>query len=256
MFKKIATFLIIVVMAVGTMVPQSVSANTYARSGYACKSGNYIYFAFSSSKKSTPIYKFNVDTGRRTTVFPRKASSLKEFRHLNVSGKYLYVACRKTKFLNCSHIYRINVNNGKAKFLVKGMKPTLIGDKLVYDGIQSVKVNDNSFTALRPSGKQYMIDKDSPKKKAKPVNHDFRDVETSCKGERIAYGKYQYYISSNGKKVYRVNGSKKKTIFKAKKITSFRALSGYLVVKTKKGKNNVAYCVKNNGSSKKKMLTW
>ena len=243
------------VLAFASFTPQVVNADTYTRSGYACMSGNNIYFAFSSTKKSTPIYKFNVKTNKRKKVYPKKSSKLKEFKNLNVLGKYIYCACRKKNDLNCRHIYRINTKNGKIKHLAKGVNPTLVGDRIVFDGTKSVKVRDNFTTMYMPSGEQFMIDKDG-KSKQQPVKQEFRDNETACRGLKIATGQATFHIAKNGKKLYRTEGERKQAIFKAKKITSFRALDGYIVVKTSKGKKNYAYCVAEDGSSKKKMLTW
>lgn len=242
------------VMAISILAPSIVSADTYTKSGYACKEGNNIYFAFTSTKKSTPIYKFNVKTRKRTKVYPKNRSALNKFENLNVLGKYIYCAARPVNSLTCSYIYRINTKNGKAKRLARGVKPTLVGDKIIYESMKSQKVNYNPLLQYVPSGKTYMIEKNGTNKQ--PSNHEDVSVESQCSGENIASGKYQFYISKDGKRIYRKKGAKKKTIFKAKKITGFRALSGYLVVKTLKGRKNCAYCVKNNGKIKMKMLTW
>ncbi|MCR5430833.1 MAG: hypothetical protein K6E58_06355 [Eubacterium sp.] len=254
MRKKLIASLIIMVMALGCIAPAIVSADTYTKSGYACKEGNNIYFAFASTKKSTPIYRFNVLTGKRTKVYPKSGSNLREFKNLNALGKYIYCAARPANSLTCCYIYRINTKNGKAKKIARGVKPTLIGGKIVYESMKSTKVKDNlSFTYI-PSGQDYEIEKDGGKKK--PANHVAVNVETSCRGTKIAYGKYSFYISKDGKKIYRNNGSKRKLICKAKKITGFRVLDGYLIVKTTKNGKNYAYCVKNNGSQSTKILRW
>ena len=120
--------------------------------------------------------------------------------------------------------------------------------------MKSTKVRDNlSFTYV-PSGQTYEIEKDGGK--PKHANHVELNVETSRRGAKIAYGKYQFYITKDGKKIYRKNGAKKKLVCKARKITGFRALDGYLIVKTKNNGKNYAYCVKNNGSKSTKILSW
>ena len=93
MRKKILAILIVAILAMSSLAPAIVSADTYVKSGYACKSGSNIYFAFTSSKKSTPIYKFNVKTGQRTKVYPKGQSSLKVFKNLNVLGN-MFIARR------------------------------------------------------------------------------------------------------------------------------------------------------------------
>ena len=253
MRKKLLASLIIMVLAMGCLAPAMVSADTYVRSGYACKSGSNVYFAFTSTKKSTPIYKFNVKTGKRVKVVIKRAN-LKEFKHLSVSGKYLYCSARPAKVIGCTYIYRINLKTGSARRLAKGTKPTLVGDKIVFEGVKAQKVNDNFSYTYVPSGKDYMIPQEGGKKQ--PVNHVEVSAETSCRGTQIASGKYKFYISKDGKKIYRKNGSKKKQICKAKKITGFRVLGGYLVVKTTKNGKNYAYCVKSNGKKSMKMLKW
>ena len=253
MRKKLLASLIIMVLAIGCMAPAMVSADTYVRSGYACKSGNNVYFAFTSSKKATPIYKFNVKTGKRVQV-AIKRTKLKEFKHLSVSGKYLYCSARPAKSLGCTYIYRINLKTGSARKLAKGTKPTLLGDKIVFEGVKAQKVNDNLNYTYVPSGKDYMIPQEGGRKQ--PVSHVELSAETSCRGTKIASGKYKYYISKDGKKIYRKNGKSKKLVCKAKKITGFRVLGGYLVVKTTKKGKNYAYCVKSNGSKSMKMLKW
>ena len=254
MRKKLLAILIMIVMAVGCMTPAIVSADTYIKSGYACKAGSNIYFAFSSTKKSTPIYKFNVKTGKRTKVYPVNRSSLKEFKNLNVLGKYLYCSARPVSSLTCTYIYRINIKTGKAKRLARGTNPTVVNGKIVFEGVKSQKINDNLSVRYVPSGKSYEIEPEGGKKK--PVSHVEVLAEASCRGTKIASGKYQFYISKDGKKIYRLNGKKKKQICKAKKITGFRVLGGYLVVKTTKNGKNYAYCVKNNGSKSMRMLKW
>ena len=253
MFKKFLASLIIMVLAMGCLAPAIVSADTYVQSGYACKEGNNIYFAFASTKKSTPIYKFNVKTGKRTKVYPTKGSSLKEFKHLNVHGKYIYCAARPAKSLSCTYIYRINTKTGDAKKLARGTKPTLVNGKIVFESMKAQKVNDNITLTYVPSGKNYEIEPEGGKKK--PVSHTEINAETSCRGTKITSGKYKFYISKDGKKIYRTGG-KKKQICKASKITGFRVLDGYLIVKTTKKGKNYAYCVKNNGSKSMKMLKW
>ncbi len=240
-------------LAFSCMTPVLVNADTYVRSGYACKSGKNIYFAFTSTKKSTPIYKFNVKTGERVKV-GIKRNSLKEFKHLSVSGKYLYCAARPAKSLSCTYIYRINLKTGNTKKLAKGTKPTLVGDKIVFEGIKAQKVNDNLNYTYVPSGKDYQIPQEGGKKQ--PANHMEVITETSCRDKKIAFGKYKYYITKDGKKIYRKSGKQKQLVCKAKKITGFRVLGGYLVVKTTKKGKNYAYCVKSNGSESIKMLRW
>ncbi len=254
MRKKILASLIIMVLAMASFVPATVSANTYVKSGYACRSGSNIYFAFASARKNTPIYKFNVKTGRRTRIYPKGQTSLSKFENINVLGKYIYCSARPINSLGCSYIYKINIKTSKARRLAKGTKPTLFGDKIVFEGVKAQKVNDNLALTYVPSGQSYAIPQSGGKKQ--PVNHNELSVETACRGKKIAYGKYRFYISKNGKKIFRKNGSKKKQICRAKKIIGFRVLDGYLIVKTKKGRNNYAYCVKNNGSKSMKILKW
>ena len=254
MRKKILAILIIAILAMSSLAPAIVSADTYVKSGYACKSGSNIYFAFTSTKKSTPIYKFNVKTGQRTKVFPKGQSSLKVFKNLNVLGKYVYCSARPASSLTCTYIYRINTKTGKTKKLARGTNPTVVNGKIVFWGVKSQKVNDNLNVTYVPSGKVYEIEPEGGKKK--PVTHTGVEFETTCKGTKIAYGKYKYYISKDRKKIFRTGGKGKKQICKAKKITGFRVLGGYLVVKTTKNGKNYAYCVKNNGSTSMRMLKW
>lgn len=252
MRKKFLASLIVMVMAVCMMAPAVVSADTYVKSGYACKKGNNIYFAFTSTKKSTPIYKFNVKSGKTVKVSIKK--NLKNFKNLSVQGKYLYCSARPAKSLSCTYIYRINLKTSSVKKLCRGTRPTVVGDKVVFEGVKSQKVNDNLTVTYVPSGKSYAIPQDGGKKQ--PVNHSEVSAETSCKGTRIASGKTKFYIAKDRKKLYRKNGKTKTVICKAKKINSFRVLGGYLVVKTSKGGKSYAYCVKSDGSFKKKMLSW
>ena len=253
MRKKLLASLIIMVLAIGCMAPAMVSADTYVRSGFACKKGSNVYFAFTSTKKSTPIYKFNTKTGKTVKVAIKRVK-LKEFKHLSTNGKYLFCAARPARSLSCTYIYRINLKTGSTKKLAKGTKPTLVGDKIVFEGIKAQKVNDNLSYTYVPSGKDYMIPQEGGRKQ--PVSHVELSAETSCRGTKIASGKYKYYISKDGKKIYRKNGKNKKLVCKAKKITGFRVLGGYLVVKTTKKGRNYAYCVKSNGSKSTKMLRW
>ncbi len=241
-------------MAIVTLAPATVSADARVASGYACKSGNYVYYSFTSSKKSTAIYRINIKNYKKSKVFPKKKSKLKAFTNLNVKGKFIYCACRTGNSLNSCRIYRINMSNGKTKKLAYGLNPTLVGNNIVFDGTKSVKVNDSAFKTYVPTGRQYAIDKKGGKKKK--ANIDFKSVETTCRGTKISSGKYSYYITSDGKKIYRQRGNKTYKVCKAKKITGFRVLKGYLVVKTKKGKKNNAYLVKNNGSKSVKLLSW
>lgn len=242
------------VMAMGALAPSVVSADKYTKSGFACKKGSNIYFAFTSSKKSTPIYKYNVKTRRRTRVFPRRGNSIKEFKNLNIMGKYIYCAARPAKSLSCRYIYKINVKNGTAKKLAKGTNPTIVGGRIVYEGMKAQRVNDNLNITYVPSGKDYSADMNCRRKK--PVSHKAVNAETSCRDTKIGYGKYKYFITGDGKKIYRQRGKSKKQICKARKITGFRVLSGYLIVKTTKNGRNYAYCVKNDGSSSVKILRW
>ena len=254
MRKKLIANLIIMVMALGCMAPTIVGADTYTKSGFACKKGNNIYFAFTSTKKSTPIYKYNVQTRRRTKVFPRRGNSIKEFKNLNIMGKYLYCAARPAKSLSCRYIYKVNVKKGTAKKLAKGTNPTIVDGRIVFEAMKPQRINDNLSMTYVPSGKDYSSDLNCKKKK--PVNHTAINAETKTRGDKIAYGKYKFYITSDGKNIYRQNGKSIKQICKAKKITGFRVLSGYLIVKTTKNGRNYAYCVKNNGSSSVRILTW
>ena len=252
MRKKIVASLIIMVLAIGCIAPAIVSADTYVRSGYACKKGSNVYFAFTSTKKSTPIYKFNTKSGKTVKVAIKK--NLKEFKHLSTNGKYLFCSARPVKSLSCTYIYRINLKTGSTKRLAKGTKPTLLGDKIVFEGIKAQKVNDNLNYTYVPSGKDYMISQEGGVKQ--PVNHTELSAETSSRGTKIASGKYKYYISKDGKKIYRKTGKQRKLVCKAKKITGFRVLGGYLVVKTTKKGKNYPYCVKSNGSKSMRMLKW
>ena len=254
MRKKLLASLIMMVLAVSLMAPAMVSADTYVKSGYACKAKNNVYFAFASTKKSTPIYKFNVKTGKRTKVYPRGRAKLREFKNLSVLGKYIYCSARPANSVTCTYIYRINTKSGKAKRLARGTKPTLVGDKIVYEGVKSQRVNDGLSVTYVPSGKSYMIPQEGGKKP--PANHSEVSVETSCRGTKIASGKYKFYIAKDGKKIYRTGGKGKILVCKARKITGFRVLSGYLVVKTTKNGRNYAYCVKKDGSKSMKMLRW
>ena len=253
MRKKILASLIIMVLAIGCMAPAIVSADMYTKSGFACKKGSNIYFAFTSTRKNTPIYCYNVKTGRTVKVAIKKAK-IKEFKGLSVSGKYLYCSARPVKSLTCRYIYRINLKKGTAKQLCKGTNPTLVGNRIVYEGMKSQRINDNLNVTYVPSGKDYSADLNCRKKQ--PVNHTAIKAETSCRGTKIASGSYKYYISKDGKKIFRQNGKSKKQICKAKKITGFRVLGGYLVVKTTKKGKNYAYCVKSNGSSSVRILKW
>ena len=124
----------------------------------------------------------------------------------------------------------------------------------MFEGMKAQRVNDNLNITYVPSGKDYSADLNCRKKQ--PVNHTAIKAETSCRGTKIAYGSYKYYISKDGKKIFRQNGKSKKQICKAKKITGFRVLGGYLVVKTTKKGKNYAYCVKSNGSSSVRILKW
>ncbi len=254
MFKRLISKLLIITIVVASMLPQAVDAKTHYSSGFAARSKSYVYFAFSSSKKATGIYRINVNNGQRDKIYPRAKSKLKAFENLNVEGKYIYCACRKSNTLNCAHIYRINIQSGRAKFIAKGANPVVIGGNMYYDGTKTYRVADNVLTTGAPTGRQYYMDKDGGKRKK--TNFSFASLETSCRGTKISRGKYKYYIASDGKSIIRKRGRSSKTVFSAKKITAFRAVKGYLVVKTRKKGNNVAYCVKNNGSRKMKMITW
>ena len=122
----------------------------------------------------------------------------------------------------------------------------------MFEGMKSQKVHDNLNVTYVPSGKDYEMEPEGGKKK--PVNHTAISVEATCRGQKITSGRYTYYISKDGKKIFRTGGKGKKQICKAKKITGFRALSGYLIVKTSKNGKNYAYCVKNNGSTSVRIL--
>ncbi len=102
---------------------QNVSADTYVQSGYACKRGNNVFFAFpaTKTKNATPIYKFNINTAKRTKIYPKGKSELKEFKNINALGKYVYCSARRGNSLTCSYVYRINTKNGKIKKLAKGV---------------------------------------------------------------------------------------------------------------------------------------
>ena len=252
MRKKLLASLIIMVLAISMLAPSAVSADTYIKSGYACKNGNNIYFSFASTKKSTPIYKFDVKTGKKTRISLKNASGLSEFKNLNIEGKYIYCSA---KTLTCTYICKINTKTGYLKRIARGTKPTLFNGKIVYESMKSQKVRDNNLSiTYYPSGADYAMETDGTK--SKPVKHVGINAETSVRNSKIGYGKYYYYISNNGKRIYRKNGAKKKLICKAKKITGFRVLDGYLVVKTTKNGKNYAYCVKNNGTKSMKMLKW
>lgn len=254
MCKKILVGLIVMIMAVGVLAPTAVSAATYTKSGFACKRKNNIYFAFTSTKKSTPIYKFNVKTGKRTKVFPRRGNAIKEFKSLNIVGKNLYCAARPAKSLSCRYIYKINVKKGTAKQLAKGTNPTIVNKRIVFEGMKSQRINDNLNVTYVPSGKDYSADMNCKKKKL--VSHNAVNAETSCRGTKIGYGKYKFYITDDGKKIFRQNGKSKRQICRARKITGFRVLSGYLIVKTTNKGHNYAYCVRNDGSSSVRILKW
>ncbi len=247
-------------LAVASVQTQGVKADTYAESGFACREKNSIYFAFASKNKSTAIYRFDVKTGRRVKVFPTKRSTLTEFKNLNILGNYIYCSARVKTVLNDTNIYKINIKTGKAKWLARGVKPTIVNGKIVYEGTKSTKVNDNLTYTYVPSGKKYAIETDGGKKKH--VSHNNVSLEASCRGTKIVSGKYSYFISKNSKKLYRKYGSNKaKAICKARKISGFRVLGGYIVVKTTKNGKNYAYCVKSsgkliNGKKSLKMLTW
>lgn len=253
MRKKLLASIIMMALAVSMLAPSVVSADTYVKSGFACRNGNNVYFSFAATKtkKATPIYKFDVRTGRRTKINLKNASGLSEFKNLNVYGKYIYCSA---KTLTCTYVCKINTKTGSLKKLVRGTKPTLVNGKIVYESMKSQKIKDNLTVTYYPSGADYAMETDGTKNK--PVNHVGINAETTVRNNKIAYGKYYFYISSDGKRIYRKNGAKQKLICKARKITGFRVLNGYLVVKTTKNGRNYAYCVKNNGSKSMKMLRW
>ena len=254
MARKILVSLLIAIIVIGSITPRSVSAAVYAESGFACRSGKNIYYAFTSKSKSTPIYCFNVKTGLRTKIYPRSRVSLKDFKNLNVLNGYIYCSARPLKSLKTTNIYRIKIKTGKVKLLIKGgVNPTIVGDKIVYDGTREKKVKANFGVEYVPSGKKFIAEQDGTKKKT--VGYEGISQEAKCRGTKIAYGKYKFYISKDGKRIYRIGG-KKKTICRAKKIVGFRVLKGYLIVKTTKRGKNYAYCVKNNGKQSTRILTW
>ena len=253
--------ILIAMLAFATVQTQSVKADVYVESGFACKSGSGIYFAFTSKNKSTPIYKFDIKTGKRSKVFPIKKSTLTDFKNLNVLNGNIYCSASQKNVLNDTNIYKINIKTGKAKWLARGIKPTIVNGKIVYESVKTAKVNDGLTFTFVPSGKKCAIDTDGSKKKN--VDHESVSVEETCSSKKIASGKYTFYISKDNKKLYRKTaGAKKaKSIFKTKKITGFRVLGSYLVVKTSKGGSNQAYCIKAsgktiNGKKSVKILTW
>ena len=260
MKKKLLALITIISILITSVAP--VSAATTYKSGYAYKTGNYVYYAFSSSSSSTAIYRINIKTKKKTKIFPvKKDTGLSDFTSLNVQGGYIYCCCTvKSNLLNATFIYRIKISNGKTKRLATGINPTIVGDKIVYEQTKNTKLNANNpiFMSM-PSGKvREMNLNGTGKKDIEEVSLQDAEATYSVSGPQttITRGKSKYYIASKGKKLIK-KGKSKKTIFSSKnKIISYRILSGYAVIKVQSSGKITAYGVKTNGKNKAKLISW
>ena len=257
--KKLMAIVLPMVLVVSTAFTGW--GKTYYQSGYAAKSGKNVYYAFTSSNSSTALYKVNIKSKKKTKLTVNSKVKLSDFTSISVKNGYLYCAATYRDNVSAtSHIYRISLKSGGAKRLASGINPTVVGDKIVYEETSTIRVEADvpTFQAV-PTGKLKEMDLEGKNKRV--VNYSLKSAEASfvsgSKQTKISVGKYKFYIASKGKKLVRAKGKTKKTIFSTKsKIIGFRAMSGYVVIKTAHKDTITAYGVKSNGKKKVKLVSW
>lgn len=281
--KKALISILIVVMLVASACPVQAKTIKGTSKSYACRSGKYIYYAFSTEGSSTDLMRFNTETGSKKTIYSNVKDGITQngFREINVKGKYIYCTWNTTiKGVKGDYIYRIDKKGKGIKRLVCGRNPVIIKGRIYYD--QCKKVKSGGLKYIVPTGKTYSMKLNGTDKKIEEnvvLKKSVVSYNYSGKQKKVSSGEYGISISEKGdslirwknftsvpetgnndRDTYQTAGkhSKEKTTLLRYpgSISSFVVLKDYIVTcgKNKKGRF-IAYCIKNSGAGKVKLAS-
>lgn len=283
--KKLVKHLIALVLAICCVLNgiPSISANaatkkvTGVETGFAYKSGRYIYYAFEMQGVRTGIMRLDTKTKKKKTIvsYKYKGEPTNGFYNLTVKGKYIYA----TWDLTCgtdhseSYIYRFSKDGKSKKKLACGVTPVIIKNRIYYE--KCTLEQDEYCTYTRSTGKIYSMKLDGSDKKKVGTEKNlklkartwYNDYSNST--PPLTIGNYKYYVGTNGKTIYRYNKKTKKTnkiITYPNMVQCFMVQGDYMITRGYKGKQYgdyyneydqiITYCVKTNGKDKIKLKSW
>lgn len=272
--KKSAKHLIALVLAICCVLNgiPSISANaatkkvTGVETGFAYKSGRYIYYAFEMEGTRTNIMRLDTKTKKKKSIisYMYKGNPTNGFDNLTIKGNYIY-ACWDLFYGTDSsdpYIYRFSKDGKSKKRLAAGSNPVIIKNRIYYQ-----KWNTKNYTSALYSMKLNGTDKKKVgalknlKLKPRVFNYDYAQNHSS-----LTVGNYKYYIGNNQKTIYRYNKKTKKTnkvITYPTSVDTFMVQGDYVISKGYKGSwdnystcRRVTYCVKSNGKNKIHLKSW
>lgn len=249
---------------------------TGVETGFAYKSGRYIYYAFEMEGVRTNIMRLDTKTKKKKSIvsYKYKGEPTNGFYNLTVKGKYIYAVWDLAYGTGDSesYIYRFSKDGKSRKKLACGEMPVIIKDRIYYE---KCTLERNSYCTTQPTGKIYSMKLDGTDKKKVGTKKSlklkarawYNDYSNST--PPLTIGNYKYYVGNSGRTIYRYNKKTKKTnkvITYPKRVDCFMVQGDYVIAKGCKVKQHdnyyiecdqiITYCVKTNGKDKLKLISW
>lgn len=269
--KKVLSSLLAIIVLV-TFIPivatppkVAQAKKVYKAAGYACASGNKVFFL---ADNDTKIKCYNAKTKKVTTVLDSSVEGhfTRGFSDLSIKGKYIYFVWNKFQGSEAGevYVYRMTLDGKKRTKLACGTDPVIAGNKIVYlkckrsyDSYVEAYVTEstNTICSMSLNGKNKKKCSEVATK-AVTVSRYYGDTSTGN------LGGYVYTLDSDQTSIIRKNTKTKKTktIFSNKNgIVDFSVAGNYVYITCYAKKNSsdaVAYVIKNNGTKKAKVASW
>lgn len=269
--KKVLSSLLAIIVLV-TFIPivatppkVAQAKKVYKAAGYACASGNKVFFL---ADNDTKIKCYNAKTKKVTTVLDSSVEGhfTRGFSDLSIKGKYIYFVWNKFQGSEAGevYVYRMNFNGKKRTKLACGANPIIAGNKIVY--LKCKRSYNSAVGAYITESTDTICSMSLNGKNKKKCS----EVATKSVNVYKYYGDtstgnlngYVYTLDSDQTSITRKNTktNKTKTIFSNKNgIISFSVAGNYVYI-TCQAKNDpvkaVAYVIKNNGTKKVKVASW
>ncbi len=261
--KRLFTTLLVIAMLTVSVCPVQARTVRGVSSGFASKSGKYIYYAFSTENECTDLMRLNTETGIKRVIVSNTKNGVKQggFREISVKGKYIYCTWNTTvNGVRGDYIYRFTKTGSKPKRMACGRNPAVIKKRLYYDQCKKVKSGSDYYVV--PTGKVYSMKFSGSGKKLEEnvvLKKSVVSYNYSGKQRKVASGSYNFSISDDGRDLIRTSedGTREVLLTYSGRISSFMAVGDYVISCGKLGRAKfVAHCTKNDGSTSVRLASF